>query len=330
MDSYSFWGIKSREIYLHGTLTDAFLAASYPHPSYPVLGPILEAAAFRAAGGPSDGAAALLGPIALAFSALVILGATIDRLPWPWPAALASVLVLAPRVIDEAQGSLMDIHVAAMALAGVAVLARAGSSRSQLALAGAFLGLAGFAKNDGIPWAAAGVMSALLIGRGMASRLSSAAAVAAGSLATLGPWLAFRFSHGLRTDIVNAEVLASLTPRGIIGQVRPVLSGLIPYAFGFSSAGRGAGYDGAFVFVAAAIVLLALSRRLTPVHALAAIVLAQILGVYCMLPPVKLAAHTNYLATTGFRILLQIYPAALYLASEALARPGSRHLEDHS
>ncbi|MFN7971135.1 MAG: hypothetical protein U0166_02095 [Acidobacteriota bacterium] len=316
-DSFSFWGCKAKEVLRHGTLSERFLSRSYPHQSYPLAGPHLEALVYRLSGGISDPAVALLGPATVAFTGLALHGALRRRGACAVLASLvAAALCLAPRVGEEAAGTLMDVHVAGFALSGVVLFDLAGPSIALRVVSGALIGLAGFAKNDGLPYSVGAVAASLLL----TPRIRSLAATAAGIAIPLGPWLLFRTLHHLETDIVNERVVGAMTAARALHQLPIVVRGMLPYAFGVTGGAGGPGFGGGFVLVVFGL-LVALARRdADPLHALAAVAFVLTLGVYCMLPPERLFAYTSYIATTGFRILTQAYPIGLYLTGRQLAR----------
>ena len=315
-DSFAFWGIKTRALYADGRITGSFLAKPYPHQDYPVLGPVIEAWLFRAAGGECDPGAALLGPITVAAIALLLAGSLGPSLPEPLPVAVAAAVVLTPRLLHEAIGSLMDIHVAGFALAGLVMLARARDSPALHACSGFLFGLAGFTKNDGIPWAVAAValVAALAITRRV--RVAVACSLLGGALAALSPWLCARVVYQLSTDIVNARMIASLSPQRILGQAWPVTRGLGQYLLRWSTSDTPS-FDGAFPFALLGGISLVRARGVTRESWVVALAAALIAGLYLSLPPLRLP---SYLETTGFRVPLQILPAATLAAATALRR----------
>lgn len=318
-DSYAFWGVKAKALYLDGTLTADFLARDVPHQDYPPLGAFLESVLFRAGGGVDDRLAAIPSPVSLLAIGLALAGSggTLGTLA-------GAAMMTNPRVAYEAVGSIMDVHVALYVLLGLVVLdragdprARGGGSTSVVALGGALLAFAGFTKNDGLPCAiAAAAVGIAGYARGRIDRTQLAALVLAMG-AVLAPWLAFRAHHGLRTDIVNARIASEVTIGRLAGQLRPALGGLARHVLSVSGP-QGSGFDGAFAAVAAGVVTAIAARRGSPALAIWLGAVTLLCLVYVWLPPRRL---DFYFQTTGFRVPMQLLPAGLYVALRGTEHP---------
>lgn len=219
-DGFAIWGFKAKALYVDGTVAGGFLldpVRGYSHPDYPLHLPLLMAWVFLVLGEWHDGFVMLLFPAFYA-SLLLVCYAMLARLGPPEVALLFTLgLASVPQLLDHASAAMADLPLAYHLTAGVALLVRylERGDRSTLLAAALMMGVAGWTKNEGM---AIFAVAALWIGAGTVMRedgrrkaLSDTLTFAAAGGAVFLPWLGWRLSFGLTTDLVTApSALAGL------------------------------------------------------------------------------------------------------------------------
>lgn len=219
-DGFAIWGFKAKAFYVDGTVAGSFLldaVREYSHPDYPLHLPLLMAWVFLVLGEWHDGVVMLLFPAFYA-SLLLVCYAMLARLGPPEVALLFTLgLASMPQLLDHASAAMADLPLAYSLTAGVALLVRYLERPERSALLGAALmmGAAGWMKNEGMAlfavatlWVGAWTMTQ---GCGWRKALSDTLTFAGAGGAVFLPWLGWRLSLGLTTDLVTApSALAGL------------------------------------------------------------------------------------------------------------------------
>jgi len=227
-DGWAIWGMKARALYdFGGVQHTVFTSAPYGPLQHPLWLPAVESVGFRAMGA-YDGT---LIHLQLALLAIGFAAALWALLAERVPAALAGVTVLAivaaDSVLRQLAGNLADIPLAFLVALGAVALAawvRDGDA-TLLPLAALFLGAATLTKPEGMLFAAAAIVAALVAGGGARLRgtLFSALAVAL----ILLPWRIYVAANGLKNpeydlgDALRPSYLADRSDR-----FRPALAGV--------------------------------------------------------------------------------------------------------
>jgi hypothetical protein len=191
-DFWAIWGLKARVFFEHRGIDWRFLEHPYnafAHPDYPPLLPLHFAHVTLLGGEWSERWLGILTTLFGAALLLVVRDLFEEELQRPVVAALATLAVASPAF------SMIGVGDGPMIAFGTAALLTI--RRGSLAAGGVLLGLAAFAKNEGIVLVIAAAL-ALRNARAIL-RLWPAAAIAA-------PWLILRAVHSLPTDIVSGAL----------------------------------------------------------------------------------------------------------------------------
>lgn len=212
-DGWVIWATKSRALYaLDGVRDAVFANPAYEHNDYPLLLPTLEAIGFRALGG-FDGT---LLHLQLAGLALGFVGAawTISRAtasPALTGLAIAAI-ASAPAVLTQLGWNYADIPLAMLASLGVAALAGWLESREAwlLPTAVVFLAAAALTKSEGLVFALAALVAALLVvGLSQRDGLRPLFLAVAAFVAAILPWRLYVLAKGLRPQDYDVSNLLS-------------------------------------------------------------------------------------------------------------------------
>ena len=227
-DGWAIWGLKAKVLLAEGGLPPAFRDPGGPyafsHLDYPLGLPLVGWWLYAHAGEVEPALLSAAGVVWLALIVAWVWGALRDRVP-SWAAAAAALGAAAFWPLGfYAIGGTADVLVA-LALAGaVGTLARGvgdgeppipGNASRWLQGAGAvalFLAMGAVVKNEGLALLILGTaLLGWLVWRGRARGASPWPIVI--SIAAVVPWVLFRATAGLSTDVLALPTLASLSAR---------------------------------------------------------------------------------------------------------------------
>jgi hypothetical protein len=205
-DGWAMWAVKARVLYELPDGAAAILRGSnYPHASYPLGMPELEALGFRAMGR-YDGSVIDLQLLALAVGLLGTLWSlSRGRAKGAVVAVVGLAVVTAPQFLSQLGTNYADvpgaIFVASALLAAARWLGADEPDPWALGCFVAFAGMAGLMKNEGSLFAGSAVVALLICacltpGR----RARDPVAAAAGVLAIILPWRVYTASYGVPTE----------------------------------------------------------------------------------------------------------------------------------
>ena len=263
-DGWAIWGIKSLLIYDHGTIPPEFTTGDYglSHVDYPMLWPVLEAAHYRAMGGPETKLAILpFWLLYVAFAGTVAaVGSRLTR-PAIWMPLALGVLTTSA-ILDQLYWHYADVPTGIL-VGGGALLGGmwlAGHGTRWLALAAILLGAAANGKNEGL-MAAVAVVAALVVAGALAQgarRRGVLTAVAAGAFVGLAalPWRLWLSARDVHGDISASRALDPGVLADASGRVGPSANAMWdkftnPRVWGY------------LAFVALLLIGFALARRAT-------------------------------------------------------------------
>jgi hypothetical protein len=223
-DGWAIWAMKARALFdFGGAQHDVFTTAPYAPLQHPLLLPALEATGFRAIGR-YDGTLIHLQLALLALGFAVGLWTLLrERVSAPLAGVAVFAIVAAESVLRQLAGNLADIPLALFVALGLVCLGRwvLEADRGLLALAALFLGAATLTKPEGLLFATAALLAAIVAWR------RDLVWGALGVAAIYAPWRIFVAVHHLQNqeyslgDAVNPSYLADRSER-----VRPALSGV--------------------------------------------------------------------------------------------------------
>ena len=228
-DAWAFWTPKAETIYYFGGL-DPTLFARFAGPSYPILVPGMQAAAFHFMGGVDTVTLHVQYAILLAGFVLAVAGLLRPRVPlvlvWPFLALLAALPSLEERALYPQADLLLDYFFVLAALALAAWLAS--GERWLLAPYGIFLAAAMTTKREGQMLTAVLVLSALVA---TATRRRAdwpwVVGPALAALALTLPWRFWLSAHGIGGEWEDASLSGMLHHLGRVGPAIRVSAGLL-------------------------------------------------------------------------------------------------------
>lgn len=263
-DGWAIWGIKSLLIYDHGTIPPEFTGGDYglSHVDYPMLWPVLEAAHYRAMGGPETKLATL--PFWLLYvsfaGTVAAVGARLTR-PAIWMPLALGVLTTSA-ILDQLFWHYADVPTGIL-VGGGALLGGmwlAGHGTRWLVLSAIVLGAAANGKNEGL-MAAVAVVAGLVVAGALAEdrrRRALLSAVAAGAFVGLAalPWRLWLSARDVHGDISASRALDPGVLADASGRVEPAATAMWdrftnPRVWGY------------LAFVALLLIGVALARRAT-------------------------------------------------------------------
>jgi Dolichyl-phosphate-mannose-protein mannosyltransferase len=223
-DGWAIWAMKARALFDYGGAQhDVFTTAPYAPLQHPLLLPSLEATGFRAIGS-YDGTLIHLQLALLALGFAAGLWTLLrERVAAPLAAVAVFAIVAAESVLRQLAGNLADIPLALFVALGLVCLGRwvLKADRGLLALAALFLGAATLTKPEGLLFATAALLAAIVAWR------RDLLWGALGVVAIYAPWRIFVAAHHLQNqeyslgDALNPSYLANRSAR-----VRPALTGV--------------------------------------------------------------------------------------------------------
>jgi hypothetical protein len=202
-DGWAFWVTRGKAVYFFDRL-DAQVFTSVPHPSYPPVVPILDAAAFHAMGGPDVVTLHvqywLLAVGFVAAAAGLLAGRVPAWILWP---SLVLALVL-PRTGTHVLAAQADLPLDYLVVVAAVLLALWIADRTQWRLyaAGLLLACGALVKQEGLVLAACVLVAAFAATLPHRRRAwPPLALVGAATVAVSLPWLLWYRSHGIRGEV---------------------------------------------------------------------------------------------------------------------------------
>ena len=238
-DEWAIWAIRGRTLSLAGHLDPVVFqgaAAQYQHLDYPLLVPSLIAWGDGIAGHPDDSAAHVL-LIVLTLGMLAVVGWAANRLAGPY-AGVCSVLLIAgtPRLLAPyGLRVFADVPLAAFAVALLLVLAMwivHGDGR-MLAVAAALAVGTAAVKDEGVVFALAGLLAALVVPAQVRHARRQVLFAAATMIASMLPWLIWTRAHGIESDLINSQTLTPHHLRQVAGYSWLVVRLIVRYWPGY-------------------------------------------------------------------------------------------------
>lgn len=314
-DALSIWNLRA--VFLHRAPGDwiSVLDADWPqadrmpHVDYPLLLPLLVARGYAYAGAETAAASTVLAlvfglaPIATLCGALTMQRTAVVGL------VAGAVLALTPIYVNIAASRIADVPLAGYVLATVVLLAE--RRHGALLLAGIAAGAASFTKNEGIAWAlfVAGLCGLLVLARrrAVSELLLLLLGIGVVGFATL--W--FKLGYAPAQDLLAAQSGGAMWDR--VAEPARWVQVAEYFAREFCwFGGKYPGVPGPAVLVL--VVVLLRGRNAPPVPWTGIVLLHAMVGVYLvafLLSPYDVEWH---LTTAAARLLLQLWPAALFLA----------------
>jgi hypothetical protein len=223
-DGWAIWAMKARALYdFGGAQHDVFTTGPYAPLQHPLLLPSLEATGFRAIGS-YDGTLIHLQLALLALGFVAGLWTLLrERVAAPLAGVAVFAIVAAESVLKQLAGNLADIPLALFVALGLVCLGRwvVEDDRGLLALAALFLGAATLTKPEGLLFATAALLAAIVAWR------RDLVWAALGVAAIYAPWRIFVAVHHLQNqeyslgDALSPSYLADRSER-----LRPAVSGV--------------------------------------------------------------------------------------------------------
>jgi hypothetical protein len=209
-DFWAIWGLRARTDFVARGIDVAFLTnpdVAYSHPDYPPLVPFVYGFTALARGEWDDRWLGLVF-VALAAALLVVARDEIRRATGSEMISSVATLALAGVACSPFVG-LADGALAAFGTAGLLALARGvrEDDRRALVLAGVLLGLGAMTKNEGLALAASATIALAIF------RWRRLAWLVVPLLPLAAPWLLFRATHALATDVVSGGVVSRIARR---------------------------------------------------------------------------------------------------------------------
>lgn len=323
-DALSIWNLRA--VFLHRAPGDwvSTLDADWPqsdrmpHVDYPLLLPLLVARGYAYAGTETESASAVLAllfglaPIATLCGALTMQRGSAVGL------AAGGVLVLTPIYLLVAAERIADVPLAGYVLATVVLMAE--RRHGALLLAGIAAGAASFTKNEGIVWAlfVAGLYGLLVLARrrAVSELLLLLLGIGVVGFATL--W--FKLGYAPAQDLLAAQAGSAASNR----LADPSRWVQVAEYFARELCWFGGKYPGVPGLAVLVLVVALLRGRNAPTVPWTGIALLHaMVGVYFaafLLTPYDVEWH---LKTAAARLLLHVWPAALFLAG--LSSPQREH-----
>lgn len=324
-DAWAIWNLRARFLFRAPEHWQLALSPvlSWSHPDYPLLLPSMVLRGWRLAGNDTTAVPVMVAGM-YTFGAVALVRGAVGALRGSTQGNLAGLIMLANYAfLKHGASQFADVELAYFILTAVALMVLAQPHRgmriSLLLLAGLALGLAAWTKNEGqlfallclvawpvSAWRHAGIRSALRVTAGLLL------GAAPGLLAVA--WL--RLASSTESDLLNARTMAALWQH----LTDPQRYLIIAEAFGRELAGLGSG-----------ILIIVLlygwwvgrepARDWDPaLHAGAWVLSLLLAGYFCvyLITPHDLHWH---LGTSLSRLLLQAWPAAVFLWLMALRVP---------
>jgi hypothetical protein len=310
-DGWAIWAPHAHALYVEGTtsgpvFTDPLYAGG--HPEYPILHPTLEAMSAHALGR-FDPLLIDVMPALLLVSAAVAVWAVLRTVAPPWlAAAVALGVVGAPPLVTNLQANYADGTVALVTALGVLLLAAwlVSSASLALALASLHLAAAALVKAEGMIFAVAALLAALVALSGSRRPLRP---LAVASVATLGPALVWHATTRIRGVSTESFDFAALADPGYLFDN----ADRIPRAADAMLGALALSWTLSLEVVALTLLLTLLCRRLRPIVFLATwlgLSFAGLVLVYLM-STLEIGGH---LATSADRVVLSLGLGAFVVA----------------
>lgn len=319
-DALSIWNLRALFLYraagdwVSVFDTDWDAPGRMPHVDYPLLLPLLVARGFAWAGSETQDASAVLAlvfgvaPIATLCGALAMQRNSVVGL------GASAALAMTPIYIEVASSRIADVPLAGYILSTLVLMNE--RRPGPLLIAGVAAGAASFTKNEGILWAvlATGWYALLVLaGRRRASELFACLlGVLVVGLATL--W--FKLAFAPAQDLLAAQSGNATWDR----IADPARWGTVALRFIRELGWFGGSYPGVpGLAVAAAIAVLLRPCALARFPCSGIVLLVAMVGAYFaafVLTPYDLNWHLD---TASARLLLQVWPAGLFLAGLSIA-----------
>ena len=331
-DAWSIWNLHARFLYQGGAQWAAFFAAplGWSHPDYPLLLPVSIMRAWVFAGGE-----AIAGPIGIAFVFMagicLLLYSGLALLRGRRRACLAAiVLVATPLFIRRAATQYADVPLAFFYLAALVLLCLADGEgrRGLLTLAGLACGMAAWTKNEGMLFTACILLASLWTSAragGLRACWSRMRPFLAGLLPVVLVILFFKFRYAPPNDIVGSAARASAVEK-VLTPARYAAIGewFLKQLFVFGQ------WDELRCFpvspvplLLGALVLLGIRPEAKKAQGLttAAWTLGLTLAGYLAMVLISPNAPEWELSRAGARLLLQLWPSALFVFFMVLRDP---------
>jgi hypothetical protein len=324
-DAWAIWNVRARFLYrgTSGVWRDGFtevLASS--HPDYPLLVPAFVARTWKLMGVESQTVPIALqlvfvcGSLGLMASSLWIVRDTRQGLL----AGLA--LAATPALYLQAARQYADVPMAFFVLATLAAMALADRYRNAgfAALAGLAAAMAGWAKNEGLLW-----FGAFLLARGLAARRRHLPAFVAGAAPVLGVILLFKATTATSSDVFGAAGRAGMLERFL----DPARYAMIARATLGQLWNFGALAISPFLMLAVYVAFTGVRTDGRDRTALRSSVLALLLaaGGYFLIYVLRPNNLAWLLATSLDRLLMQLWPGAVFAVFLATRGPGREEIK---
>jgi hypothetical protein len=212
-DEWAIWAIRGRTLSLAGHLDPAVfqgIATQYQHLDYPLLVPSLIAWGDGLAGHADDATAHVL-VILLTLGMLAVVGWAANRLAGPYAGVCSALLILGtPRLLAPYGLRLYaDVPLAAFAVALLLVLAMwiTYEDSRLLAVAGVLAAGTAAVKVEGVVFALAGLLAALVVPASVRRARTQVLVAIASMIASMLPWLMWTRAHGIESDLINGQTL---------------------------------------------------------------------------------------------------------------------------
>ncbi len=328
-DAWAIWNLRARFLVRGGAEWRDGLSPllGWSHPDYPLLLPAAVARLWIYAGRES-----LLAPILVAavFTAATVgLAAfTVARLKGPHQALVAGIILLGtPFLPLHGAAQYADVPLAFFVLAPLALLALLGREPTPTglaSLAGLALGLAAWTKNEGhlvLLAVLAGRALAVLRFRGFGAWRAETAAVLTGLAPVLLLLADFRLRLAPASGPLAGQSLA-LIAGGLLDRARWAT---VAAAFGREVLGWGGwiGSGAAWLVLYAAALGIEVDPRDRPAVAGSAVALALVAAGYVLVYVITPAPLDWHLRTSLPRLLLHLWPSAVFLYCLVVRPPGS-------
>jgi hypothetical protein len=212
-DGWAIWELHAHAIYTDGTTTGpVFTSPVYAggHPEYPILFPTLEALFAQAIGRFDPTLILVLPALMLVFVALALWAVLRTVIPPALAAASAVALLGTPGIVDNFRGNYADGALATVTALGAVCLliwVISGSSVA-LALASALLACSGLIKAEGVLFAGAAVLAALIAAFGERRGLRPLAVATTAIVAPACSWFVLVRLRGVQQSSYHFASLA--------------------------------------------------------------------------------------------------------------------------
>jgi hypothetical protein len=318
-DAWAIWNLRAHFLYREGGAAwrDGFTdLLDWSHPDYPLLLPAFIAGAWKLLGRESRAV-----PVALAcfftFGSAALMAASVAMLRGVRQGLLAGI-ALAATPVFFIQGAMQcaDVPVAFFRLATLAAMALAdrSDSRGLAMVAGASAALDAWAKNEGLLWFGAFLIALVLMGRG---RLT--VGFVAGALPVLAPIVLFKARVATASDIFGAAGRVGMMARALDpARYSLIASEGLKHVWSF-----GPLLVSPFALLGIYLAVTGLRPGNRDRMVVRAGVLALILTSvgYCAIYLLRTLDLKWLLDTSSDRLLLQVWPAVVFLVMLAARAP---------